>query len=174
MIRNNSNTTLKFLLYMLVFMVIVFAFVILIVIPGIREYKSVQSEYIDSNSSYQALLKDEESLSKQLETLKSDNRSIVETFGKTFEKENFITFAKTYFDDASLTPIESDVNSSALKQYQFNAQMRADHPKRFYEFIHGLTTFEGVVKVNFPISVVSEENQLALSFHISVYSMKLQ
>lgn len=172
MTKNSTNTTLKFLIYILIFMIIVFAFVLLIVIPGIKEYKGVQSDYAIEKKSYSALQEEQSKLEARLKEVKQQNKKVINIFSKEFNKTDFITNAKKYFDDAELKQIQNETNSSALKVYQFSADTHAQNPQRFYAFVKELQAYEGIVKINFPITISTENKLLKINFHMSVYSMR--
>jgi hypothetical protein len=171
MIKGGVNTTIKFLIYLLVFLIVVLAFVFLFVIPGIKGYKSAKSEYSFNSQKHDNLLIEQKELSSQLELVKNKNKNIINRFAKEFDINEFEIFSKKYFDDVKLTKINSDSNSTALKIYQFSAQIKAQNPKQFYNFIKDLDTYEGLAKINFPINISSQNSTLKIDFHMSIYSM---
>ncbi len=171
MIKGNVDSTIKFLIYLLIFLIVVFAFVFLFVIPQIKGYKSAKAEYNSNIQQYEKLQTEEKGLVSQLEVVKKENKKIINIFSQEFNTTEFEIFSKNYFDDVNLTKINSDFNSTALKVYQFNASIQAKNPKRFYNFVKDLNNYEGLAKINFPITISSENNLLKINFHMSVYSM---
>jgi hypothetical protein len=171
MSKGNVDTTIKFLIFVLIFIIVVFAFVFMFVIPGIKGYKNAKSEYL-ANLKYEKVLhKEQNELQEELEKAKKENKNIIDLFSKKFDKNEFITFAKKYFDDANLTKIKTDTNSSALNIYQFHADIKAQNPKQFYSFIKDLHNFKSLAKINFPITISSNDSHLQMHFRMSVYSM---
>lgn len=171
MIKGGSGGAVKFLLYVLIFIIIVFAFVFLFIIPQIKEYKSSQAEYSLNSKQYEILQEEQVGLEEQLKLIKAENEKIINTFSKEFNIDDFTAYSKKYFDDVKLTKIHSDTNSSALNIYQFSANLKAQNPKRFYNFVKDLHLYEGIVKINFPITISSQNNHLEIKFNMSVYSM---
>ena len=159
MIKGNVDSTIKFLIYLLIFLIVVFAFVFLFVIPQIKGYKSAKAEYNSNIQQYEKLQTEEKGLVSQLEVVKKENKKIINIFSQEFNTTEFEIFSK------------SDFNSTALKVYQFNASIQAKNPKRFYNFVKDLNNYEGLAKINFPITISSENNLLKINFHMSVYSM---
>jgi len=171
MSKGNVDATIKFLIFVLVFMIVVFAFVFLFVIPGIKGYKSAKAEY-HANLKFEKVLQNEQNeLQIELEKAKKENKNIIDLFSKKFDKTEFIAFAKKYFDDANLTKIKSDTNSSALNIYQFHADIKAQNPKQFYSFIKDINNFKSLAKINFPITINANNGHLQMHFRMSVYSM---
>jgi hypothetical protein len=171
MSKGSIDATIKFLIFVLIFMIIVFAFVFMFVIPGIKGYKSAKSEYFANSRFEKVLQKEQNELQLQLEKAKKENKNIIDLFSKKFDENEFISFAKKYFDDANLTKIKSDTNSSALNIYQFHADIKAQNPKQFYNFIKDLHNFKSLAKINFPITITSKNSNLQIHFRMSVYSM---
>ncbi|HIP02037.1 MAG TPA: hypothetical protein EYG75_00810 [Campylobacterales bacterium] len=171
MIKGGVDTTIKFLIYLLIFLIVVLAFVFLFVIPGIKDYQSAKSEYSFNSQKYDNLLIEQKELISQLELVKNENKKIIDRFAKKFDINEFKIFSKKYFDDVKLTKINSDSNSTALKVYQFSAQIKAQNPKQFYNFVKDLDTYDGLAKINFPINISSQNTVLKIDFHMSVYSM---
>ena len=174
MIKGGVDTTIKFLIYLLIFVIIVLAFVFLFVIPQIKEYKSAKTEYASKIKQYNNLQIKEKDLQSQLEIVKNDNKEIIDKFSKKFSIEEFKIFSKKYFDDVKLIKINNDTNNTALKVYQFSAQIKAQSPKQFYNFVKELDTYDGLAKINFPITISSENSVLKIDFHMSIYSMSIK
>ncbi len=174
MSKGSTNTILKFLIFLFIFMLIVFAFVFVFIIPQIKEYKSVKSNFSTNEIEHVDLKDRYKEFEKQLKTIEKENKKIIDTFSKKFNKSEYVSFAKKYFDDVKLTKIQTDINSSVLDVYQFNADIKAQNPKRFYNFIKELENYEGIIKINFPITIIAKESHLEISFHMSVYSMSIK
>lgn len=169
--KSSVDATIKFLIFVLIFMIVVFVFVFVFVIPGIKGYKNAKSEYIVSSKYEKILQKEQKELQLELKKVKKENKKIIDLFSKEFDKDEFITFSKKYFDDVNLTKIKSDTNSSALNIYQFYADFKAQNPKQFYDFIKDLHNYKSLAKINFPITVTSKDSHLQIFFRMSVYSM---
>ncbi|MCH9812614.1 MAG: hypothetical protein K0U47_01580 [Epsilonproteobacteria bacterium] len=172
MSKKSTNSTLKFLIYTMVFTIIVFIFVLFVVIPGIKEYKRLQGEHTAEKRAKQALQQEYGTLQKHLEVVKTNNQEVIDIFFQEFNSTSFIANAKKYFDDAKITQVASDSNSSALQVYQFSADAQAQNPTRFYEFVKTLHAYDGIIKINFPITITTENKLLKINFHMSVYSMQ--
>ncbi len=174
MSKNSTNTILKFLIFLFLFMLIVFAFVFVFIIPQIKEYKSAKLSFSTNKVEYIKLQDRYKELEKQLQIIEKENKKTIDIFSKKFNKSRYLSFAKKYFDDVKLTKIQTDTNSSVLDIYQFDADIKTQNPKQFYNFIKGLENYEGVVKINFPITITAKDNHLEISFRMSVYSMSIK
>jgi predicted PurR-regulated permease PerM len=174
MSKGGVDTTIKFLIYLLIFLILVFAFVFLFVTPQIKGYQSAKSEYTFNTKQSNTLQKEQKELTSQLEKIKKENKNIIDIFSQEFNVTKFKEFSKKYFDDVQLTKINSDINNSALKIYQFNATIKAQNPKQFYNFVKELKKYNGLAKIKFPITISSQNNFLKINFHMSVYSMSVK
>ncbi len=168
---SSRDSTLKFLIFILIFVILVFIFVLFFVIPSIKDYKTSKSSYSHSAKILDELGREKSDLSKSLEELKIENQKVLDRFLKSFSSDEFIEFTKEYFDDAKLTKIENETNSSALNIYNFTAKIKAKNPKKFYDFINNLPKYDAIIKIDFPITISSKNNLLEIDFRMSVYSM---
>ncbi len=171
MIKGGVDTTIKFLIYLLIFLIVVLGFVFLFVIPGIKAYQSTKTEYNFNTQQYDTLQIKQKELIAKLALVKNENKDIIDKFSNKFDINEFEIFSKKYFDDVKLTKINSDTNSSALKIYQFSAAIKSKDPKQFYSFVKELDTYKGLAKINFPIKIISHNDSLKINFHLSIYSM---
>ncbi len=169
--KNSSGGAVKFLIYILIFLILILAFAFLFIMPQITNYKNAKASYAMDSKKYTGLLEDEKELSKKLGLIKEENRKIIETFSQEFNKEKFINYAKKYFDEVKLTKMDSDTDSSALKTYKFSANLKAQNPKKFYNFVKDLQAYKGIIKINFPITITSQNSHLEIKFNLSAYSM---
>jgi len=171
MIKGGMDTTIKFLIYLLVFLILVLIFVFLFIIPQIKTYKKVKSEYnynVKHNLIYKEQQKD---FNTKLSQLEKDNKKVIDIFSKKFDIEKFKSYSTNYFHNIKIVPLENDINSSALKIYKFNATLKSKNPREFYNFIKDLSKYDGLIKINFPITISSEKSLLNIFFHMSIYSM---
>jgi lipopolysaccharide export LptBFGC system permease protein LptF len=171
MSKGSVDTTIRFLVFVLIFIIVVFAFVFLFVIPGIKAYKSAKSEYFTNVKYEKVLQKEKKELESQLDDMQKENKKIINLFETKFDKDEFISFAKKYFDNVNLSKINSDTNSTALKIYQFNADIKTQNPRKFYNFIKDLHSYKNLSKINFPITISSNNGHLQIHFRMSIYSM---
>ncbi len=169
--KSSSSGAIKFLIYIFIFLILILVFAFLFIIPQITKYKNAKTKYMMDGKNYTILQKDEKELSKQLALIKEENRKIIETFSQEFTEKNFTIYAKKYFDEVKLVKLDSDTGSSTLKTYRFSANLKAQNPKKFYDFVKDLKNYEGVVKINFPITISSENSHLEIKFQLSAYSM---
>jgi hypothetical protein len=171
MTENSSKSTMKFLIYMSIFIVIVLAFVLLYVMPSIKEYKSAKSEYFYTNEENSQLEIKKNDILEQLKKLKSDNKNVITHFYRDFNSSKFHTLVQKYFENISLEKLQSKSDNSALEIYKFNATVKENNPRMLYNFINDLKSYENIIKINFPIEISTRDRNLNIDFHISVYSM---
>jgi uncharacterized membrane protein YhiD involved in acid resistance len=171
MVKNGVDATIKFLIYLFIFLIIVLIFVFMFIIPQIKKYQSAKAQY-NYNKNHKIILEnDQKELSSKLQNLEKNSTIITQRFAENFDKDKFLKFTQNYFNDVNITSINNETNSTALKIYQFSAEIKDKNPKHFYNFVKNLDSYNSLAKINFPISISTENNQLKIDFHISIYSM---
>jgi hypothetical protein len=174
MIKGGVDATIKFLIYLLVFLLIVLAFVFMFIIPQIKKYQSSKAQYNYNKNHKITLEDDKKELSSQLQVLEKNSTVITQRFAEVFNMDEFLKFAQKYFNNVKVIPINDETNSTALKIYQFSADIKEKNPKHFYNFVKDLDSYKSLAKINFPINISTEDNQLKIDFYMSIYSMKVK
>lgn len=166
-----NSKTLKFMIFILVFLITVMLFVFLVVIPSIKTFKSKKAHYLHQ-------LKMEERLRSKQTTLQQEyNRTVakyaekLKAFEHPFDKNAFLETAGHYFNHVTLTAQGAKKSESGLQIYRFQADFDANTPLQFYHFVDALQKMESVVKINFPIEVDAQNSKIHLRFNISVYQL---
>lgn len=72
-----------------------------------------------------------------------------------------------------MSGFESDDLGANYLQYELNATARLTHPKKFYEFINALKSYEKLVKIEAPIEFTSrKDGDINANFRLKIYSTK--
>ena len=142
---------------------------LLFIIPSIKEYKSKKSDIHRYTSQNKHLIEKQESLSAMVEQYQEENNTTIKSFSHDFNQSAFLDFAGKYFSHVSL--VEGNVTStqSQFQTYSFSATSQAKTPIEFYKFIDALDRYPSIIKINFPITLISEGQAIELSFSMSIY-----
>jgi cell division protein FtsB len=167
--KNSSDSTIKFLIYVLLFLIFILLMLLLLIIPSIKHYKAKKVDYRTYVSQNKHLSKKQVELSKNIKRYKEQNSELLKSFSQEFNQTMFLTFAKNYFSDVNLSEGGVDKVATQFKEYTFSATSHAKTPVDFYKFIDGLKTYPAIVKINFPITLVSKNQQIYIDFNMSIY-----
>ncbi len=172
MAKNKSDSTIKFLIYILVFLIFVLVILLLFIIPSIKNYKSKKSDLFTYTSQNKHLSQKQVDLGKNIEKFKKEQAGLLQSFEGDFNKTDFIHFAQHYFSDVKVKEGQLKQGQTQFKAYSFSASSQAKTPVDLYKFIDALDKYHAIVKINFPITLKSEHNNIDIDFNMSVYKHK--
>ncbi len=172
MAKSNSDSTIKFLIYILVFLIFVLLLLLIFIIPSIKGYKAKRSDLRTYQSQNKHLSEKQVHLSKAIARYKKENSALLKAFSDDFNQTAFITFAKRYFSDVSLSRGKAKKDKSQFTEYTFKATSQASTPVDFYKFIDALEAYPAIIKINFPITLISSGNKIDVDFNLSIYQQK--
>ena len=164
----SENSTIRVLIYILTFLVLILLILLFFIIPNIKEYKVSEVELKNIEKSIGDLKRKEESLKSELKNINSENSFIIDKFDKDFNKSKFIKFANSYLQDINLTEIK-DKNSLKFREYKFSAYTKNSSPKELFKFIESLKDYDSVVKINFPILLEKQNRQIFIKLVLDIY-----
>jgi hypothetical protein len=158
------------LIISLLLLIIVFVFAFLFLIPKGKEYRI---ERIAMKKEFKIKKKYQEwydETYEQLQTLRNENKSIIEAYENEFDTDRFIQKNKNCFETLNISKKTLiDDNTSRFSIYEVNATSKIDSPQNFYTFIEQVNKSDWIVKVNFPIHFEREGNLIRSSFKMRVY-----
>jgi hypothetical protein len=168
MSKSSDNNTIKFLIYVLIFLLSVLILLIFLVIPSIKSYKLNRSELKTFNEKSRYLTEKEIELKKSIESFKNENKKLIKIFDNKFNEKDFIQYSNKYLKNIKLFKVKDNLDKS-FDEYNFTASTTTKSPKEFFEFIKNLKNYKSIIKINFPISLESKPNEIDINFNIGVY-----
>ncbi len=168
----SNKKTLRFIIFILAFMVVVMFFVFLFVIPSIKTYKSKKAEYSFQKRQEIILREKRQELEKKLSDLQNRYKKTIKAFANDFNEDEFLTLAKRYFNNVNLKRMKKTKSESGLDIYEFSADFNANTPVKFYDFVENLKSVNNVIKINFPVILQASGGKIDLKFNMSVYHLK--
>ncbi len=172
MAKSKGDSTIKFLIYVLLFLIFILLMLLLFIIPSIKSYKSKRADFRTFTSQNVHLSQKQVELSKSIESYKKDNTQLLKSFASDFNKTEFIEFSKKYFTNVTMTEGETKDLRSQFKEYSFKATSQAKTPVDFYQFIDDLESYSSIIKINFPITLLSKDKSIEVDFNMSIYKTK--
>ena len=171
--KNNSDSTIKFLIYVLTFLIFILLVLVLLIIPSMKEYRTQKTNLKRYLTQNKHLSQKQVTLSQNIENFKVTHAKSLKVFEQDFNTTSFLKFLKKYFVDVSLDEQQTKNMQSQFKIFRIKAMTRSKTPKDFYTFIDNLAQYPAIVKINFPISLFSKTDRIALDFNISIYKQNI-
>lgn len=162
---------MKLLLFLMAFIVITFSIVFLMIIPNVKEHRTLQTEYkrvlVHKTRVENLYLEREAELSK----LKVENDAVIKAFKHVFTQEEFITYARKFFAEVHLTQITKSEYKKEFVEYELNVTSTLKTPTNFYSFLEGLNRYSSIVQADFPIHLESGKESITSTFKLKVYDL---
>ncbi len=169
MAKKSSDSTIKFLIYILSFLIFVLLVLLLFIIPSIKAYKTAKADRYRYESQSQSLIAKKASMEEILSRQKRENSEIVKSFTTDFDEKSFLDFSNKYFENVQLKDMNESNSSSQFQMYTFSAKSLSKTPVDLYEFIDELDNYPSIIKINFPIVITSDGKSIDLQFEMSIY-----
>ena len=79
-----------------------------------------------------------------------------------------------FFSEVSLSKIEEGENNATEKffRYRLNVTSSLKTPQKFYDFLDALSSYDSIIKAEFPIVMKGENDKIHTSFNIKVFGLK--
>lgn len=161
---------IKLLIFLMVFIVITLSMILFLIIPNVKDYrasKSIHKKAVVHKMRVQSVLDEREA---EHAKLKEENRRSITAFMHKFSSENFMVYAKKFFEDVELKEIEKKEHKKEFSEYSLKVTSSLKSPTNFYLFLEGLNRYENVIQADFPIHMESNESKIS-SFTIRVYEL---
>lgn len=164
----------KLLLFIFAFIIVCFIMIFGFIVPNIKEFKSLTRQNYSQTSSYTKVKNDFEAKFKALEATKQKDGAIISAFETKFDKDKFIDFASKFFSEVSLSKIEESDNNASEKFFRFRLNVTSSlrTPQKFYDFLDALSSYDSIVKTEFPIVMKGEKDKIHTTFNIKVFGLK--
>jgi hypothetical protein len=168
MAKNSSDTTIKFLIYILIFLLVVLFALLIFVIPNIKGYKYQKRDLEILQLKNRKLLDKESNLKRELELFKKDNRELFLLFDKDFKVEEFYDICKKFFVDIKIDKLD-DLKDDKFIKYRVSVISKNNSPDDFYRFIDEISKKDIKIKIDFPIELSLKNSKLHIDFDINIY-----
>ena len=162
---------IKLLIFLVVFIFITLLLISIFILPNIKKYRVARDEYNRvkvHKIRVENILKERE---KELKKLKFDNRKIFTAFKHNFAKDEFLAFAKQFFNQVTLKNIKQSTYTKEYDLYELNVTSSLKTPVKFYQFLDGLNHYNNIVQADFPIDLRANGDVIYSSFKIKVYAL---
>lgn len=164
---------IRVLLWILFYLITLFLFIFLLVIPAVKRYKEIHGELLSQKATYRTVKQEYDRVSEKLEKLRHDHKKVIEAFESRWDEKRFEALAKRYFSTVSVIPVDTNDSDPHFKIYEVDARVQMSSPQNFYRFIDALPTLPNVIQADFPIAFRSVGGDTIDGiFRIKVYEEK--
>ena len=164
---------IRVLLWILFYLITLFLFIFLLVIPAVKRYKEIHGALLSQKATYRTVKQEYDRVSKRLEKLRHDHKKVIEAFESRWDRTRFEALAKRYFSSVSLKPVDTNDSDPHFKIYEVDARVQMSSPQNFYRFIDALPTLPFAIQADFPIAFRSVGGDTIDGiFRIKVYEEK--
>jgi len=163
---------IKNFLFFTFFIVLTLFSIGLIIAPSIRIFKKNQNLFFKEKNEFETLKNKFLQKNNELKKLKIENKKIIASLNRNFDKNNFKIFASKYINITNIKEINSSVYKNDFIKTSFLVDAIIKSPKNFYEFIDALKNYKYVVKAYFPVNFEKKDENIALTFKIEYFKIK--
>lgn len=164
---NKSNLT-KNLIFSLVCILLTSILIMGFIFPQIKSYKKLK--IIEQNQ--ERINKEHQTqydyLAGKLQNFIQDNNTMITMYQTKFDEKNFNNFCLKFFNSAKLD-YEKSSQTEKYQKYILKVSTNIDSPTNFYDFIKELKNYQSIVKVEFPITLKANGNEIEAVFNIKVF-----
>lgn len=161
---------IKLLAYALIFVITSTSMIFIFIVPSIKEYKIVKLQNNDRNINLTKIEQAYETESKNLTDLKESNKVILTSFSNNFDESKFTKKTSTFFSNVRLKRLPKISKNENFLRYELKITGTIKSPSNFYNFLAFLNNYENIIKVDFPISMKGNGEDIDTSFNIKVYT----
>ncbi len=162
----------KMLLFFLAFVAISLFMMFVLIVPSVKEYKSVKVNYKRQEMSTSHTKSMLDGKKQTLDEALKKNEHVIKALSNPFDKERFLLHVKKYFKNASLSEAMALSNNENYSIYELNVTSMLSSPSSFYKFLDSLSDYENIIKADFPIAMKSNNKEIYSTFNIKVYNQE--
>lgn len=161
----------KMLLFFLVFLAISFLIIFVLIVPNMKEYKSVKALYSRNEMATMRIKNNLNAKESELQKIAQNNQKLLDALIIKFNEQKFTQYANKFFQNVTLKKSTQQATHKGFLVYELNVSSSIQSPQNFYDFLNGLASYESVIKADFPIKMVADSNIIQSNFNIKVYNL---
>ena len=156
----NSNVIIKNILFLLLFLVVLTLFLVIYIIPQLKEYKTKQAILSRSEKIYNKNLNSLNKLKREKKLTYKRYKESIEKYNQDFNLEDFKNYVKNFLKDATVETTKDKQN--------LTIQASITSKEELYNFIEKLNEYRNIVKINFPFIYKNDESNKKITFNVTI------
>jgi hypothetical protein len=155
-------------MFLIFFLVILFLFLVVYIIPILKKYKTNKAELTRYEKMYRKQQGSITLVEKKREILKKKYKKSLRFYEKEFNKEHFKNFIKTNIEDSKIEFVD--------KNQKFNCSItgKINSIDKVNQLIEKINNYESIVKINFPITIKKIEKSYFVSISVTIINKNLK
>ncbi len=162
----NNNIVIKNILFLLLFLVVLTLFLVIYIIPQLKEYKTKQAIIAKSEKIYNKNIDSLNKLKKKKELTYKRYKKNIEKYNRNFDLENFKSFVKRFFKDAT-------INTTKYKE-KLIIQTTIASKEELYNFLEKVNDYKNIVKINFPLVYKIVNGNKIITINVTISNINLK
>lgn len=159
---------LKLLILALSFISVCTALILFLLLPTLKEYKQISLKENSQTALLNSIKNKFQISEERVRLLRIENNKSLEQFQNSFNEEKFTLFLGNFFKKVQIKKLEN--NDEKYLKHSLLIQASMDNPKRLYDFIDALETFDNLIKIDYPLNLKAKNKEILLSFVVKIYS----
>jgi len=167
--QSKNFSFLKMIVFLIFFLVVLTFFLIIYIIPAMKEYKTNEKVLKKYERLHKKQLHDIKVLQAKINMLQKKYKNDIKRYNQPFDKDDFSSFVKNYIHDPSIKEKKSKSQDKV-----FVLEGNIDDISDFYRFSEELNNYPSIVKITFPITIKKEEKSYYIKLSVTVINKKLK
>ncbi len=160
-----NNSLIKTIFFILLFLVVLTIFLIIFIIPQIKEYKTKQVVIKKYEKIYEKKIKELKVLKNKRDFIQKKYKNELKRYEIAFDKKEFENFLKKFF---------TNVNIKDKDKKNLTIKASLNSIEDFFRFVDELKKYKNIVKISFPIVYEVKDNIKKVTFNVTLSSKKLK
>jgi len=161
------KNALLFSLFFIVFLI----FLVILLVPTIKKFKEIKTTYYQTKIETDKYDKKMEKLSKEYKIIYSNNRKIILSLKREFDKEAFKNFSSKFMKIQNI----KEENQSIYRKYFIKKTLvitsTIDSPINFYKFVDEVKNYKNILKIYFPIVFKAKNGDIRLIYKMEYFKV---
>jgi len=158
-----NNSVIKLILFLLFFMIILTLFLIIYIIPTLKQYKSNKNILNQYEKLYNKETKTLKRYVKLKEELQQKYKKEIIKYNHKFDEEEFKSFIQK-----SLKNIKIEKITNKEKNLTYKIEGNIKKLNNLYLFIEKLNNYNNFAKIKFPLTYKVKKEDIALTLNVTI------
>lgn len=158
-----NNSVIKLILFLLFFMVVLTAFLLIYIIPTLKEYKSNKEVLNSYEKLYKKEIRTLEKLTNIENELKVKYKKEIVKYNNKFDEEKFKLFLQQ-----SLQNVKIENLTNKGKNLTYKVEGNIEKLNNLYIFLEKLNIYNNFAKINFPLTYIVKKESIFLTLNVTI------
>jgi cell division protein FtsL len=162
----------KNIFFLIIFIIIVFVLYFNVVVISIEKYKEVGNEIKKYNKIVVKTKKEHDYYENRLRALKSANRKILRATLNEYTALEVGKYLQSNFVNFDIQDTQESITKSNFKFVELDIKTTTKSIINFYRFLQQMNSSYNIIKVAFPVELVSQGDNIEIRFKLKIYTFR--